>query len=813
MKSPGSVRPIAIYTPSLCQVAYKRTLGVSRYSPKRATFHALNCALLQLFFAVSLATVPCRAQQVADLSTLDVPTLQQRAQSGDAEAQAELGNRYMFSNRGVPYDPAQSFNWVQESAQQGNPRGEFLLAGKYAQPSGLVGFHTDLTVAAAWYRKSADQGYVFAELTLAGWLVRGNGECQDLPQAAMWFQKAADQGNPEAQWTVANAYEFGEGVPKDLAKAREWYQKSADQNYFASKARLQWLDSQPHVTSSARDLASVGKSEAATCAQGNDATRNLADLGDPVAEQNMGQLSEYENNYQEAARWYREAVKGGSGFSAYSLMRITVKMYQPGSAAAQNAWKQEEDAAAAVASNLGAASLTDPSTMPPSQVLTLLQNAERLKVDPKGTSFSADPRDRDLKLDLKACNGGKVNVGALGEFACLNVFATHRDRATDGISADNFYLMSVLIRGCGVYALADQSLTADGRSCGMLGRYLAELGNLEAAKAVWEAAPGCYSTDHRAGTPSSACAATILGSYSQDFPTHLDPVITYELQPERLIQLMWTSCSTVHDRPSCEFLSSNGATVDMAAVEQAENDRHDAIEENRERNQEEMQEAQAASEARRDALLGALQSMGGGNPNLIANTANQQAAAIRTIGDANAARQQQAAQQQEELRIAQQQSAASVSTAPDQAPSSNPSQASPTNATATQPSQASSGGASPAATSTASSGGTSSRLVSGLPGSCVSQFWDPQNYNWLSLRNVCNQPIYVSYIFNKPSGWAMNGGTTLAPGAHATTGESFNDISQAGGFQYYVCPANYVPVDVNGNTLSVNVTEYRCEPQ
>jgi hypothetical protein len=43
----------------------------------------------------------------------------------------------------------------------------------------------------------------------------------------------------------------------------------------------------------------------------------------------------------------------------------------------------------------------------------------------------------------------------------------------------------------------------------------------------------------------------------------------------------------------------------------------------------------------------------------------------------------------------------------------------------------------------------------------------------------------------------MTGSMTLAPGAHSNTGRSSSDISQAGGFDLYVCPANTVPVDLN----------------
>jgi hypothetical protein len=58
----------------------------------------------------------------------------------------------------------------------------------------------------------------------------------------------------------------------------------------------------------------------------------------------------------------------------------------------------------------------------------------------------------------------------------------------------------------------------------------------------------------------------------------------------------------------------------------------------------------------------------------------------------------------------------------------------------------------------------------------------------------------------------MTEGMHLAPVNHNNTGLSSAEIDQAGGFDLYVCPADSVPVDLNGNVFSANVSEYRCRP-
>jgi hypothetical protein len=53
----------------------------------------------------------------------------------------------------------------------------------------------------------------------------------------------------------------------------------------------------------------------------------------------------------------------------------------------------------------------------------------------------------------------------------------------------------------------------------------------------------------------------------------------------------------------------------------------------------------------------------------------------------------------------------------------------------------------------------------------------------------------------------------LALGHTNNTGLSSDDLNKAGGFEIYVCPIDSVPVDLNGNVLNRNVTQYRCKSE
>jgi hypothetical protein len=242
----------------------------------------------------------------------------------------------------------------------------------------------------------------------------------------------------------------------------------------------------------------------------------------------------------------------------------------------------------------------------------------------------------------------------------------------------------------------------------------------------------------------------------------------------------------------CEEFNDRGGHANLAAARsQWEANVQDEKDQRRQDAQDRAERAQA-SDAHFNAVLGALQSLPGGNdPNAIVNAGAQQAAAMRAIGDAHA--EQQAA-------VTQQRVAAPAIAPPPTYVSNNLS--TPANSE------------SPAHSPIANPSGSAAVLyLTPLATSCVRQYWDSQFYNWLSFENNCGQAIYLTFIFHQTVGWAMSGGMNLVPGAHQNTGRSSSDINQAQGFDLYVCPAGSNPVDLNGNTFNSNVAEYRCKPQ
>lgn len=57
----------------------------------------------------------------------------------------------------------------------------------------------------------------------------GFGVEQDYKEAIKWYRKSADQGYRWGQLSLGTMYQRGYGVPKDISMAKYWYQKAADQ--------------------------------------------------------------------------------------------------------------------------------------------------------------------------------------------------------------------------------------------------------------------------------------------------------------------------------------------------------------------------------------------------------------------------------------------------------------------------------------------------------------------------------------------------------------------------------------------------------
>jgi uncharacterized protein len=127
---------------------------------------------------------------------MDIVSIRQLAEKGDAEAQSKMGVFYA-TGVGMKRDKQQALSWYRKSAEQGYPVGQWNLAFMYVRGEGAVA--ANFPVARELFRQAAEKGFANAQYDLAMMLLNGLGGKLDQSEAKKWFQKAAGQGYREAK--------------------------------------------------------------------------------------------------------------------------------------------------------------------------------------------------------------------------------------------------------------------------------------------------------------------------------------------------------------------------------------------------------------------------------------------------------------------------------------------------------------------------------------------------------------------------------------------------------------------------------------
>ena len=192
-----------------------------------------------LCLAISVPATLAHGQSSLEQGSASLSELKAKAETGDAEAQSNLGLAY-YNGDGVGEDAVEAVKWFRLSAGQGHASGQNRLGVAYQYGKGVP---KDVAEALAWYRRAADQGFVQAQLNLAWTYNNGFGVPRDYREAAVWYRQAAEQGHAGAQSDLGVAYANGEGVRKDTREAERWFQKASAQGYAVATfriARMYW---------------------------------------------------------------------------------------------------------------------------------------------------------------------------------------------------------------------------------------------------------------------------------------------------------------------------------------------------------------------------------------------------------------------------------------------------------------------------------------------------------------------------------------------------------------------------------------------
>jgi hypothetical protein len=125
---------------------------------------------------------------VEALTADELPTLQARAERGDARSQVLLGLAHEFGSAGLSSQPR----------------------------AGLE-----------WFLRAAAQGISWAEAWAADFYMHGSADIErDLTRARVLYTSAANRGDPRAAFMLGQMYFFGDGVEADLRTAESWFRRA-----------------------------------------------------------------------------------------------------------------------------------------------------------------------------------------------------------------------------------------------------------------------------------------------------------------------------------------------------------------------------------------------------------------------------------------------------------------------------------------------------------------------------------------------------------------------------------------------------------
>jgi uncharacterized protein len=273
---------------------------------------AMRAAII--YFLLSFAVPFARAQPPGQTAA-GAPSLEQRANAGDAQSQFELGKAYE-DGKGVAQDDARAVEWFRKSADQGNAQAQNSLGVMYGLGRGVT---RDREEAVRWYRKAAKQGSADGIYNVAISYYNGEGTEANMNDAAAWMMLASRKGDAQAtealkhisqelsnrmdlsKFRLAQLYEKGDEIPQDLPAAAGLYKELAEEKqfvWFVSESRYKLCQMYAAGQGFPQDYA-----EARSWCKKSGVGFSLIVLG-RMAEQGLGQ----EKNPREAMEYYREAA-------------------------------------------------------------------------------------------------------------------------------------------------------------------------------------------------------------------------------------------------------------------------------------------------------------------------------------------------------------------------------------------------------------------------------------------------------------------------------------------------------------------------
>ncbi len=257
---------------------------------------------------VSRATAYSLQAKAKTLKLEDLSPLEERATTGDPEAETTLGLAYHAAVL-LRKNDAEALRLLQKAADQGFMAAQESL-GIFAETG--IGMEKPAPLEALeWYQKAVQQGSLDAATNIALMYSGGIGIPKDQAQALIWFHRAAEGGDATAQYNLALIYRRGKGVPQDYKEFIHWLTAAAEQNVLPATLDLADICLHP-LDGTAPDV-----SRAIHYYQ------KAAELGSVPAEAMLGNIFASDlvgkPDYEQAVKWYRKAAEQGHPDAEFGL--------------------------------------------------------------------------------------------------------------------------------------------------------------------------------------------------------------------------------------------------------------------------------------------------------------------------------------------------------------------------------------------------------------------------------------------------------------------------------------------------------------
>lgn len=178
----------------------------------------MTCSVRTAAVVAAIVVVESGALVVGQTAAEEVEGVRERAEQGDANAQASLGFRYASGNGG-PQAQAEALHWYGLAAEQGHVYAQYNLGVMYNSGRGVS---EDGAEAIRWFQLAAEQGYDRAQYNLGIMYDTGRSVPQDHAEAVRWLRLAAEQGHANGMSYLGAMYGSGNGVPQDYVQAHMW---------------------------------------------------------------------------------------------------------------------------------------------------------------------------------------------------------------------------------------------------------------------------------------------------------------------------------------------------------------------------------------------------------------------------------------------------------------------------------------------------------------------------------------------------------------------------------------------------------------